>query len=138
MRVVYAGQAVIGTDKACHAYNVQFASWCPVKTLRTKVFILEKPRFRHFNSALPGKKRIIVFVYADTLDEARMLVAGNRGFLPLMMRTDEGATGTVIRRIPLIDAAGAHRRQEFFAFWPKVATTPLTEEFAEILAELFS
>lgn len=78
------------------------------------------------------------FVYADTLDEARMLVAGNRGFLPLMMRSDEGVTGTVIRRIPLVDASGAHRRQEFFAFWPKAATTSLTEEFAEILAELFS
>ena len=42
---------------------MQLAIWCPVKSFHTKIFILKQFCFRHFNSALLGKKRITVFIY---------------------------------------------------------------------------
>lgn len=78
------------------------------------------------------------FLFAETLEQARMMVAGNRGFLPLETREDAGRTGTVLRRIPLADAAGKHRSHEYYAFWPKARTNPLIEEFADILEGLFA
>ncbi|MBX9033994.1 LysR family transcriptional regulator [Gordonibacter massiliensis (ex Traore et al. 2017)] len=77
------------------------------------------------------------FLFADTVEQAHMMVAGNRGFLPLESRADEGRSGTVLRRIPLLDAAGNHQRREYYAFWPKARTTPLIEEFADVLQGLF-
>lgn len=77
------------------------------------------------------------FLFVDTLEQARMAVAGNRGFLPLETREDEGRSGTVLRRIPLVDGEGAHRRRQYYAFWLKARTSTLVEEFAEMLEELF-
>lgn len=76
--------------------------------------------------------------FARTLDEARMTVAGGRAFLPLEARSCEGRSGSIIRRIPLFGADGAHLRHEYYAFWLRERSTPLVEEFGAILRELFS
>lgn len=78
------------------------------------------------------------FLFADTLEQAHMMVAGNQGFLPLETREDQGCTGSVLKRIPLVDAAGVHRRHEYYAFWQKRRTTPYVKEFATILQDLFA
>lgn len=77
------------------------------------------------------------FVFAENLEEAHMLVAGNRGFLPLEVREPNGRTGGVLRSIPLCDATGAQRRRDYYAFWPKARANRLVEEFADILGGLF-
>lgn len=77
------------------------------------------------------------FLFADSIEQARMMVAANRGFLPVETRTDEGRSGTILRRTPLVDAAGVHKRHEYYAFWLKVRTNALIEEFAGVLDELF-
>lgn len=88
------------------------------------------------------------FTRADTMEQARFMVAGNRGFLPVEARVGaSAASGTVIRRIPLMGpAAGEGKgnnglvqlRSEYYAFWLKVREHPYASEFADILAELFA
>lgn len=77
-------------------------------------------------------------IFARTLDEARMTVAGGRGFLPVEGRRREGRTGSVIRRIPLFGEDGHHMRHEYYAFWLRERSNPLIEELGSILQDLFS
>lgn len=77
------------------------------------------------------------FLFAPSLEQARMMVAGNRGVLPVESRMKEAGSGTVLRRIPLVDGSGARRRREYYAFWPKARGGALVEEFAAILEDLF-
>ena len=75
-------------------------------------------------------------VFAATLEEARMMVAGNRGFLPLEARGPEGPHRGVIRRIPLMGPTGQLSR-EYYAFWPARRGNWAVREFARILKGLF-
>lgn len=65
------------------------------------------------------------------------MVASNRGFLPLEVHERTGATGQVIKRIPLIDAIGPLCR-DHYASWPLDRTSWATRELAAILRELLS
>lgn len=75
-------------------------------------------------------------VFANSLEQARMMVAGNKGYLPLESRERCDRIGTVIRRIPLLDGTDRLKR-EYYAFWLKDRSNALVKEFAEILKELF-
>lgn len=77
------------------------------------------------------------FVFATSRDEAHMMVAGNRGFLPVESREPRAATGSVIKRVPLVNASGQLRR-DYYAFWLKRRTNWLVKEFARILADLIA
>ena len=76
------------------------------------------------------------FLHAQSADAGRMMVAGNRGWLPIESSDQQQASGTVLRRIPLHDANG-HSTCEYYAFWPKTRENALVPEFADILKELF-
>lgn len=78
------------------------------------------------------------FVFAENAEQARMMVAANRGVLPVETREGSARSGQVLRRIPLVDATGAHRYHEYYAFWPKARSNAAIEEFADILQDLFS
>ncbi len=75
------------------------------------------------------------FIFAASLEEAHLMVAGNRGFLPLEVRTLSGALGRVIKHIPLIGAEGQLRR-DYYAFWPLKRNNWIVREFAGVLHEL--
>lgn len=75
-------------------------------------------------------------IFARTLEQARMMVAGNKGYLPLESRERYRGPGSVIRRIPLLDGE-LQLKREYYAFWPKRRTNPYVEEFASILEGLF-
>ncbi|HIU24399.1 MAG TPA: LysR family transcriptional regulator [Candidatus Coprovicinus avistercoris] len=77
-------------------------------------------------------------VFARTIEEARMMVAGGRNFLPIETRSQEKRSGFIIRRIPLNDVNGDQLRHEYYAFWLRERTNPYIEEFGTILQELFS
>lgn len=80
------------------------------------------------------------FIFAENLEEARMMVAGNRGFLPLEIGEEiceQAQYGGVIKRIPLTNAEGKLSRM-YYAFWLKSKTNWLVKEFATILKELLS
>ncbi|MBP1047389.1 LysR family transcriptional regulator [Enterococcus sp. BWM-S5] len=75
------------------------------------------------------------FLFAESLDEGRLLVAGNRGFLPIeSVGTLPQPVGT-IRRIPLVKDQAAITRK-YCAFWQKKRSNYYIEEFAELLKEL--
>lgn len=78
------------------------------------------------------------FRFVISREEGRMLVAGNHGFMPVETRQEDGASGSIVRRIPLVDAKGRQASQDYYAFWLKGRTSPLVEEFAEILQGLFA
>ena len=65
-----------------------------------------------------------------------MMVAGNRGFMPVETRTQEGRTGAAIRRVPLVGQQG-QLKSEYYCYWPKDRTNKLIEEFADILSGMF-
>ncbi|MDO5532714.1 LysR family transcriptional regulator [Sutterella sp.] len=114
-----------------------------VKELRGMPCILIAPEERAAEEAKYFRETLnfdCPFLFAASLDEARMLVAGNRGFLPVERRGRGGAAvpsapGGVMRSIPLMDDAG-RMRHDYYAFWLRARTTPFIEEFADILAEL--
>ena len=76
------------------------------------------------------------FLFARTREEGHMMVAGNRGFMPVEMREQTGRTGTIVRRIPLVDQDG-QLKSEYYAYWPKDRSNNLIEEFASILVDMF-
>ena len=65
-----------------------------------------------------------------------MMVAGNRGFMPLETREQTSRAGSAIRRIPLVGQAG-QLKSEYYCYWPRDRSNKLIEEFADILAGLF-
>lgn len=77
------------------------------------------------------------FLFAASLEEAHLMVAGNRGFLPLEVREPAGASGGVIKHIPLMNASGQLKR-DYYAFWPLARGSWMVKEFARILASLLS
>lgn len=76
------------------------------------------------------------FLFASDVEEARMLVAGNRGWMPTESRERTGRTGSVIQRIPIHDADG-HSQSDYYVFWPKDRSNPYPSEFADVLQDLF-
>ena len=76
------------------------------------------------------------FLFARSREEGRMMVAGNRGFMPLEVRTQTGRTGAALRRIPLVGQNG-QLKSEYYCYWPKDRTNKLIEEFADILTGMF-
>ena len=77
------------------------------------------------------------FLFAETLEEAHMLVASNRGFFPIEFREPVELTDAVLRYIPIVDGEGIQRRHEYYAFWLRERSNQLVREFSQILAGLF-
>lgn len=76
------------------------------------------------------------FLFARSREEGRMMVAGNRGFMPIEARDQTGRTGSIVRRIPLIGQEG-QLKSEYYAYWLKDRENPLIREFGNILADMF-
>lgn len=77
------------------------------------------------------------FTFAETREQGMMMVAGNRGFMPLEARAGSKAPGSIVQRIPLVGADGRQLSHDYYAFWLKSRTNSLVEEFAEILRSAF-
>lgn len=76
------------------------------------------------------------FLFARSREEGHMMVAGNRGFMPLEMRAKTGRTGGALRRIPLVGQIG-QLKSEYYCYWLRDRPNNLVEEFADILAGMF-
>lgn len=75
-------------------------------------------------------------LFADNMEEARMLVLSGKGFMPSEGTPIEGSLGTNIVRIPLYRGDEPIRRN-YCAFWKKENTKRISEEFADILQDMF-
>ena len=75
------------------------------------------------------------FLYAENLEEGRLMVLGNRGFLPLENIGTMPPVMPAIRRIPLYREDMPVKRT-ICAFWLKKNTNYYIEEFADTLHHL--
>ena len=72
------------------------------------------------------------YLFAETLEEGRLLVVGNRGFLPVEGVGTLLPEGESIRRLPICQGETQLLRN-YCAFWRKEASNYYIEEFAETL-----
>lgn len=76
------------------------------------------------------------FIFAENLEEANLLVACNKGILPIeSMIKQEDCDGT-IKTIPLYYKQNQMSRK-YYAFWKKENRNPVIGDFANILKEMF-
>ena len=76
------------------------------------------------------------YLYAENLEEARLMVIGRRGFLPVEGTGQAAPAGTSIVRIPLVRGEAPILRN-YCAFWKKDNSSHYVEEFAEVLKAQF-
>ena len=76
------------------------------------------------------------FLYAENLEEARLMVIGRKGFLPVEGTGRAAPSGTSIVRIPLVRGEEPILRR-YCVFWKKDNSGWYVEEFAQLLKEQF-
>ncbi len=76
------------------------------------------------------------FLYAENMEEARLMVISHRGFLPVEGTGQAAPAGTSIVRLPLVRGEEPILRN-YCAFWKKDNSGCYVEEFAEILKSQF-
>lgn len=77
------------------------------------------------------------FLYAENLEEARLMVIGRKGFLPAEGAEQAAPAGTSIVRIPLVRGEEPVLRN-YCAFWKKDNSGGYVEEFAKLLKAQFA
>lgn len=75
------------------------------------------------------------FLFAENLEEGRLMVAGNRGFLPVERVGTLSPCGTGVKRLPVMEQ-GQQLKRNYCLFWVKENASYYIEEFAEILGKL--
>ena len=75
------------------------------------------------------------FLFAENLEEGRLMVAGNRGFLPVERVGTLPTCGTGVKRLPVMER-GQQLKRNYCLFWMKENANYYIEEFAEILRKL--
>ena len=76
------------------------------------------------------------FIYTRSLDEAKLLVATNKGFLSQCGKIQERKTDGAIEEIPYYDEDG-QVLVNYYAYWKKSISNPIIESFAKILKSKF-
>lgn len=73
------------------------------------------------------------YVFAESYDDARIMVAGNRGVFPLPAFGLGEVINPAIKRVPLVSPDGSTIELDYCAFWKKSRTNYYIEEFAAML-----
>lgn len=76
------------------------------------------------------------FLFAETLQAARVMVVSNRGVMPVEGTAQDGYFGAAMKRMPLL-RGDAEIKRRYCAFWKKDNSGYYVEEFAEILKSMF-
>lgn len=77
------------------------------------------------------------FLFADNLVEGRLMVAGNKGFMPVEAVTNIPQVGVSITRLSLF-RSDVQIQRDYFAFWKKDNSNPDIKSFANILHDMFA
>ena len=75
------------------------------------------------------------FLFAENMEEGRLMVAGNRGFLPVERVGTLPPCGTGVKRLPIMER-GQQLKRNYCLFRVKENASYYIEEFAEILRKL--
>lgn len=76
------------------------------------------------------------FLFAENLEEARLLVIGGKGFMPIEGGENEPGFAATLRRI-LLTRKGKPIKRNYCAFWKADNSGYYIEEFADILKSKF-
>lgn len=76
------------------------------------------------------------FLFADSLQGARVMVVSNRGVMPVEGSNSDSFFGATLKRIPLL-RDNTQIRRNYCAFWKKDNSGYYVEEFAEMLKSMF-
>lgn len=76
------------------------------------------------------------FLYAENLEEARLMVIGGQGFMPAEGARQTEISGASVRQIPLF-RGGSPIRRNYCAFWRRDNSGYYVEEFADMLKKKF-
>lgn len=76
------------------------------------------------------------FLWAETLEAARLLAVSGRGFLPVEGNSGAGSTDSGLVRIPLV-RGGQPITRNYCAFWKKDNSGYYVETFAELLKQQY-
>ena len=76
------------------------------------------------------------FLFADSLQSARVMVVSNRGVMPVEGAGGDSFFGATLKRVPLT-RDGNQIRRTYCAFWKKDNSGYYVEEFAEILKSMY-
>lgn len=76
------------------------------------------------------------FLFAESLQAARVLVVSNRGVMPVEGANSDSFFGATLKRIPLT-REGAQIRRKYCAFWKKDHSGYYVEDFAKILKSMY-
>ena len=76
------------------------------------------------------------FIYARSLDEAKLLVASNKGFLSQCGKIQKSTSNGAIKEMPYFDEDG-QIEIDYYAYWKKDISNPIIEAFAKILKSKF-
>lgn len=123
----------------CHEFNKYPVDFSKGRVFRTRRCILvaseeqekEEQRFYHDIIGFKGD-----FLFARTLQEARIMVVANRGVMPVEAPDGDSYFGASMKRIPLT-RGGEPIRRNYCAFWKRDNSGFYVEEFAQILKALF-
>ena len=77
------------------------------------------------------------FLFAETLQAARVLVVSNRGVMPMEGPVNDSFFGAALKRMPLLRGETELKRR-YCAFWKKDNSGYYVEEFAKILKSMFT
>lgn len=88
--------------------------------------------YYHTVAGFPGE-----FLFAESLEEARLMVIGRRGFLPLEGTAHGSAAEDAVVRVPLVRSEQPILRN-YCAFWQKDNSGFYIEKFAELLKAQFN
>lgn len=77
------------------------------------------------------------FLFVDNLVEGRLMVAGNKGFMPVEAVTNIPQVGVTITRLSLF-RSDVQIQRDYFAFWKKDNSNPDIKSFANILHDMFA
>lgn len=77
------------------------------------------------------------FLFAESLEEGRLMVAGNRGFMPVEGIRQDPNLGVTFQRLPLFQN-GEPVVRNYCAFWKKERGGYYVEEFADMLRQEFA
>lgn len=77
------------------------------------------------------------FLFVENLEEARLMVLGGKGFMPIEGGEKPAQFGSILCRIPLcVNNKPIHRK--YCAFWNPENPNPYIDEFAKILKSKFN
>lgn len=78
------------------------------------------------------------FYFVESIDDARLAVIGNRGFLPIADVGNLPDTGKSIRRLPIHRPDNKPIQLNYCAFWKKDRSNYYIEEFASMFYKRFN